>query len=117
MPLQYVWQRRYSPTHLELGIWRQWEVICTSRGDIPQYALNRRVFGPQSRSGRFSMPEIKARVPGSSIPWPSHYTNLLDNSFSDQVSQDEAVWKTELRMESIGKMDLTERRYEGMDCP
>jgi hypothetical protein len=55
-----------DPRILDLGTsWSEWSVSClarfTTRGTSPQGPLDRRLGGPQSRSGRYG--EVKIRDP------------------------------------------------------
>jgi len=75
-----------TPRLLNLGTRWRWVVSFTlrplyPRRESPWYSLNRRIGGPQSRSGRgcinekksLLLPEIQLR---SSSPQPNHYTDM-----------------------------------------
>jgi hypothetical protein len=58
-----MWERMYRSTFLDLGTSWRWVVNFTPRplyprGKSPRYPLDRRLGGPQSRSGRFGEQKI-----------------------------------------------------------
>jgi hypothetical protein len=75
MPRRHVREWRYSATILDVGTrWRRMVSIMTrplySRGKSPWYSFNRRLGGPQSRSGSCDVEKSLLPLPRIE-PWPS----------------------------------------------
>jgi hypothetical protein len=72
MPWRHMGEWRYSSTILDLGTRWRWAISFTPRmlyprGNCPRYPLDRRLSGPQSRSGRCgeerNLPPVVSRTP------------------------------------------------------
>jgi hypothetical protein len=121
MPWRHMREWRYSSTILDLGSRWRWVVSSTTpplypRRKRPRCPLDRRLGGPQSRSGRcgvekdlFPLPRIEKRPSSPSLyrlsyPGSSHYPFLphyyrMDRGWNPICLATSMVWRSKMLYE------------------